>query len=368
MRKINVLMLVPNLRVANGVASFVMNYFLNLNQDEVHMDFALYSDRETPYYKTIKHYGGKIYILPNIKKLTAHIKECNKILSDGQYDIIHDNTLHVSIPMMWCAKHKNIPVRILHSHNSKMGENYVKEIRNRLLLPFLRKLATNYMACSKLAGDAMFKNKEYVIASNVIVLHKYCYDEQSRYRIRKKMKVEEKVVVGTVGRLAEQKNPYFAIKVFEKFSEIYTNAEYWWIGSGSMDDQVKKYIHTRGIDNKVKLLGSTNEVIELYQAMDCFFLPSLFEGLPVTGVEAQAMGLPMVVSDLVTDEMVYTDLVDFVSLNDSIDVWVEHLERAITKKINRRMYNEKLKQSVFSDIDCGQKLINMYQKMLKRGI
>lgn len=104
MKKIKVLMLVPNLFVANGVASFVMNYLRNLNHDEVQVDIASYKEGDSVYYAEVEAAGGKMFFLPGIKNLPEHVKVCNKILSDGRYDIIHDNTLHISIPMMWCAK------------------------------------------------------------------------------------------------------------------------------------------------------------------------------------------------------------------------------------------------------------------------
>lgn len=126
MLKIKVLMLVPNLFVANGVASFVMNYLRNLNHDEVQVDIASYKEGDSVYYAEVEAAGGKMFFLPGIKNLPEHVKVCNKILSDGRYDIIHDNTLHISIPMMWCAKKAGVPVRILHSHNSKWERHLLK--------------------------------------------------------------------------------------------------------------------------------------------------------------------------------------------------------------------------------------------------
>ena len=101
-------MLVPNLFVANGVASFVMNYLRNLNHDEVHVDIVSYKEGDSVYYAEVEAAGGKMFFLPGIKNLPEHVKVCNKILSDGRYDIIHDNTLHISIPMMWCAKKRQV--------------------------------------------------------------------------------------------------------------------------------------------------------------------------------------------------------------------------------------------------------------------
>lgn len=368
MKPLKVLMLVPNLRVANGVSSFALNHYRKLNDGKISMDFALYSDRPSPYYKEIRSNGNKIFILPSIKSLGKHLVACQSILENGQYDVVHDNTLHVSIPMMWCAKNKEIPVRILHSHNTKLGETQKKEVRNRLFLPLLCGLATDYAACSEMAGEAMFGRKPFDIIPNVIPSDNYRFDEKKRQIVREQMDAGRKYIIGTVGRLAEQKNPFFAVEVIKKLHEEMPDTEYWWIGSGGLDNQIKEYIESCGALNYIKLLGSRNDVLDLYQAMDCFFLPSLFEGLPVTGVEAQAMGLPMVVSDTVTDEMVYTDLVDYVSLDESAEVWAKHLKKVLARKVDRGSYSDKLKQSVFSDVGCGERLTNLYIEMLhKRG-
>ena len=362
MKKIKVLMLVPNLFVANGVASFVMNYLRNLNHDEVQVDIASYKEGDSVYYAEVEAAGGKMFFLPGIKNLPEHVKVCNKILSDGRYDIIHDNTLHISIPMMWCAKKAGVPVRILHSHNSKMGETPAKAFRNRFFLPVLRSLATDYAACSQLAGHAMYGDREFTVIPNVIQTEKYRFDPIVRKQVRQNMNAQDKFVVGTVGRLAEQKNPFFAIDVFAELLKKVPNAEYWWAGSGPLQEQVKTYVKEKRLTNYVKLLGSRNDTVELYQGMDVFFLPSFFEGLPVTGVEAQAMGLPMVVSDTVTCEMVYTDLVDYVCLSDTSETWASRLETALRKKTEREQYAERLKQSAFSDVGCGNRLEQVYSR------
>lgn len=364
MKKIKVLMLVPNLFVANGVASFVMNYLRNLNHDEVQVDIASYKEGDSVYYAEVEAAGGKMFFLPGIKNLPEHVKVCNKILSDGRYDIIHDNTLHISIPMMWCAKKAGVPVRILHSHNSKMGETPAKAFRNRFFLPVLRSLATNYAACSQLAGRAMFEDQEFTVIPNVIQTEKYRFDPTMRKSVRQKMNATDKFVVGTVGRLAEQKNPFFAMDVFECLQKQVSNAEYWWVGSGSLDDQVKAYVEKKGLFGKVKLLGSRNDIVDLYQGMDVFFLPSLFEGLSIVTVEAQAMGLPCVVSDVIPPEAEYTELLKRCSLQDSIEAWVEKIRNTQIKKTERKQYQEYLSESVFSDVGCGNRLKKIYERCL----
>lgn len=364
MKKIKVLMLVPNLFVANGVASFVMNYLRNLNHDEVQVDIVSYKEGDSVYYAEVEAAGGKMFFLPGIKNLPEHVKVCNKILSDGRYDIIHDNTLHISIPMMWCAKKAGIPVRILHSHNSKMGETPAKAFRNRFFLPVLRSLATNYAACSQLAGRAMFEDQEFTVIPNVIQTEKYRFDPTMRKSVQQKMNATDKFVVGTVGRLAEQKNPFFAMDVFECLQKQVPNAEYWWVGSGPLEKSVQDYVNQKGLSENVRLLGSRDDVTSLYQGMDVFFLPSLFEGLSIVTVEAQAMGLPCVVSDVIPPEAEYTELLKRCSLQDSIEAWVEKIRNTQIKKTERKQYQEYLSESVFSDVGCGNRLKKIYERCL----
>lgn len=364
MKRIKVLMLVPNLFVANGVASFVMNYLRNLNHEEVQVDIASYKEGDSIYYTEVEAAGGKMFFLPGIKNLPEHVKVCNKILSDGRYDIIHDNTLHISIPMMWCAKRQGVPVRILHSHNSKMGETPAKAFRNRFFLPVLRSLATNYAACSQLAGRAMFEDQEFTVIPNVIQTEKYRFDPTMRKSVQQKMNATDKFVVGTVGRLAEQKNPFFAIDVFKCLQKQVPNAEYWWVGSGPLEKSVQDYVNQKGLSENVRLLGSRDDVTSLYQGMDVFFLPSLFEGLSIVTVEAQAMGLPCVVSDVIPPEAEYTELLKRCSLQDSIEAWVEKIRNTQIKKTERKQYQEYLSESVFSDVGCGNRLKKIYERCL----
>ncbi len=366
MEKIKVLMLVPNLFVANGVASFVMNYLNNMDHDAVQIDVVTYKEGESIYYSEVVDNGGKVFFVSSIKEPIKHLKECRKILEMGQYDIVHDNTLLISIPMMWYAKKTGIPVRILHSHNSKMGETKAKEIRNKFFLPFLRMLATDYAACSHGAGSMMFGCKPFTVITNVIQPDKYKFDGNKRKFVRERMNVQNKSVIGTVGRLAIQKNPFFAVDVFEHLLEKMPNAEYWWIGSETLDEQVKSYVEKKKLADKVKLLGNRDDCVDLYQAMDCFFMPSLFEGLPLTGVEAQAMGLPMVVSDTVTSEMKYTDLITYVSLDAPLEEWVNSLENALHENVDRNKGSASLKNSHFSDVRCGDRLKKLYIKCLEK--
>lgn len=362
---INVLMLVSNLRETNGVASFAVNYFKMVDSKKIHIDFALYADMKSPYYELIQNRGGKIYILPGIKNMRNHIRMCKAILEEGHYDIIHNTTLHITIPMMWCAKKYGVPVRILHSHSSKLGGTHFKELRNKLFVPFLCSLATHYVACSGAAGKALFGNRRFEIIPNVIPVSKYKYDQKRRDAVRASMNAESKIVVGSVGRMAIEKNPYFAIEVFQKLLEVVPNAEYWWAGSGPLDEKIKKYIIQLGLTEKIHLLGSRNDIDSLYQAMDVLLMPSQFEGLGLACIEAQAAGLPCVVSNVVPHEVKVTEMVSFVSLKCEATVWMKQIVNSLSKKNDRYICNKEVERSIFSDSNAGATLYDKYSEFLR---
>lgn len=366
MKPIRVLMVITNLRVSNGVASFAMNYFRRLSEN-VQMDFALLSDIPSPYYDEIKAKGGKIHILPPLAKPAEHFRFCNRIFREEKYDIIHNNLSLKALPIMGVAKANGVPTRIMHGHSSRFSENAVKDRINRILLPLMLNMATDYAACSKAAALTWFKKKKYIIIPNVVSGKRLHYSEEKRAEIREKMNAEEKLIIGSVGRVAAEKNPVFAIGVIADLVKQCPNIEYWWIGSGPMDQTLKEETKRQHCEDHIRILGSRDDVPDLYQAMDLFFLPSLFEGLPVTGVEAQAMGLPCVISDSVTKELVYTDLVKYVSLDAPREEWIETLKGQLKRVPERRSYAAELRGSVFSEEQAGDNLEKIYQRMMRKN-
>lgn len=365
-RKIKVLMIVPNLRISSGVVSFVMNYYRAVDYHKIQMDFAIYWDVPTPNYDEIKKNGGKVYVIPSIKNIREHFRVCERIIRKGNYDIIHDNTLLVSLGLMYYAQKYEVPVRILHSHNSKLGETGLKDFRNKLFMPLLRSMATNYCACSKVAAKGMFGNKKAIIIPNIISTDRYIFNQETREEVRKKFNVSGSFLVGTVGRLAAQKNPFYAIDCIVEAKKIISNLQYWWIGTGPLNEQVKEYVSKKEAGGYIHLLGSRLDIPELYQAMDLFFLPSHFEGLPVTGLEVQAAGLPSLVSDTVSSEFVYTDLVTFFSLNDDIPKITNIIRSLLSKKYDRLIYGQKSRESRFSDGNAGANLLQLYRDMMEK--
>lgn len=370
MNVIKVLMVTVTFGEGSGVNSFIMNYFRSIDHTKVHIDVLAYKESPTgksPYEKEIEAAGGSVFLLPGVKQFPKHIKEIKRILREGNYDIVHDNSLIMTIPLMRICKKEHIKVRILHSHATKLGETPSKEFRNSVLLPLLTRSCNYRCACSDAAGKAMFGEERFCVLPNVIDHERYLLNRESREANRKSHAVSDCIVIVSVGRASQQKNPVFALQVIRQLKEKYPNLAYWWVGDGPLMPLMKETAKELGIDDITTFWGKQSNVRDFYEMADIFFLPSFFEGLPLTGVESQAMGLPSVVSDAVTKEMVYTDLVEYVSLQDPLEQWVAAFEKQIRRIPERRSCTAELRQSCFSIEGAGARLEKAYQEMLEKA-
>lgn len=367
METIKVLILVPDLQICNGVASFAMNYYRKLDHNIVHMDFVVWKDTPTPYYDEIEANGSKVFVLPSLKNFKLHMKECKRILSEGNYDIIHDNTLLISYPIMHEAMKQNVAVRILHSHSSKLGETCVREMRNRFFFPLLKRTATDYAACSEISGRFMFGDKKFDLISNVIFPQKFIFSEKTKIETRREMSAEKKIIIGSVGRIASPKNPLFALEVIKYLVKQNDTIEYWWIGDGPMKNELYDKIVYMRLEQNVKLLGSRDDVADLYQAMDLFFMPSKFEGFPIACIEAQTSGLPCIVSDVLPPELNINENVRFVSLNAPPESWAQAISTALCERVDREKAFEKVNGSIYSDQNAGERLTQYYMGLMQEN-
>ena len=361
-KDIRVLMVIPNFIVANGVASFVMNYYRHVDHNKIHMDFVVFNSTIDKIFKDeVYNNGDSIYYLPCFENLNGYIKKCCKIFEHKKYDIIHDNSLINTIPLMRIAKKYDIPVRILHAHATQFGETKLKELRNRVFFPLLDRYTTHRAACSMAAGTALFGGRDFKLIPNVINGNKYYYNPELRNKIRRKLNCENKRIVLSVGRIAIQKNPIFAVDAVAKAIKRNPNIEYWWIGTAPFEKQLRMHIKEIGCADKIKLLGNRTNVENFYMAADCFILPSLFEGLPVVAVEAQTAGLPCLISNTVTSELAFTNLVKFLPIDKGPDIWADLIENYSVERTRREAEFE---NSIFADINAGENLMNYYYGLL----
>ena len=333
MNKIRVLHMVSTLSNGSGVMGFIMNVYRNINRNKIQFDFIYFDneERSITYIDEILKLGGKVnYITKpnNLRNINEFKNELSEILKKENYKIIHLHEVYLNKFVNDEAK-KVVGAKVIaHSHATKYSDNKIKAIRNKILCFNLKKNVDIFFACSKAAGKflygkkAFYENRVFVI-NNAIEIDKFKYNENIRNKVRKELNLEEKFVIGNIGRFAKQKNHKFLIDIFYEVKKKKENAFLLLIGEGDLRESIEKKIEKLNLRNSVLFLSSRKDVNEILQGMDVFVLPSLYEGLPVSVIEAQTSGLPCIISNKVTDEVNIIDC-KFLSITNA-KVWCKYI-------------------------------------------
>ena len=324
--------------VGGGVEAVVMNYYRHIDKEKIQFDFLIDRDSTNIPYQEIKSLGGNVIIIPPYQKLPQYLKELTKIFKENDYKIVHSHINTLSIFPLYAAKKCNIPIRIAHSHSTSNKKEYKKNFLKNFLRPFSKKYATNYFACTEHAGRWLFGNKEYdngnvYILNNAIDLDKFKYNEKIRIKKRKELNIEnDTLVIGHIGRFVAQKNHTFLIDIFNELHKKKKNSILLLIGQGPLIDEIKQKVEMLGLSDSVKFLGQRDDVNELYNVMDLFLFPSLYEGLGMVLIEAQANGLSCIASTEVPRIVKISKDVSFLELRSSINIWRDEIIKMIGKK------------------------------------
>lgn len=360
--------------LGGGVEAVVMNYYRHLDHSKVQFDFICDDDSTNIPYDEIEKLGGKVILIPPYQKVFKYQKELRRVLREGKYKIVHSHINTLSVFPLYAAKKVGVPVRIAHSHSTTNKKEWKKNLLKQVLRPFSKKYATNYMCCSELAGRWLFGDKAYdegevYLLNNAIDLDKFKYDKKIRDKKRKELGIkEDTIVIGHIGRFVAQKNHTFLIDIFNQFHKKEKNSILLLAGQGPLQEEIKNKVGELGLDDSVRFLGQRNDANELYQAFDVFLLPSLYEGLPVVGVEAQASGLLCFLSDDMTKETKVLDSTAFMSLSNTDDEWATSI---LDNYINfrRKDTTSDITKSNFNIKYETNKLKNKYSELLtKTGV
>ena len=268
-----------------GVESVVMNYYRNIDRNKIQFHFLCDEDSTDIPYEEIEKLGGKVIVIPPYQKLFKYQKELYRIFKENNYKIVHSHINALSVFPLRIAKKAKIPVRIAHSHSTSNKKEWKKNILKMILRPLSKLYANNYFACTEYAGKWLFgkkvvERKELNVINNAIDLKKFKFNENTREDLRKELGIkEETLIIGHVGRFMKQKSNEFLIDVFEEAIKQDNNMYLILVGQGPLEDKIKEMAKEKGIEDKILFLGQRNDVNKLYQAMDIFVLPSLYEGL-----------------------------------------------------------------------------------------
>ncbi len=350
-----------------GVESVIMNYYRNIDRSLVQFDFFVDNDSSLPQREEIERLGGRIYMVPPYQRLFPYIRALVSKFRENRYKIVHSNINTLSVFPLFAARIAGIPIRIIHNHSTAGKGETKKNILKYILRPFAKINATNYFACSEFAAEWIFgkrflENGKVKILKNAISLDKFKYNEELRSQIRRELGVNDKFVIGHVGRFCYQKNHDFLLDIFKAIHDTNANAVLMLIGEGELEEDIKSKADSLGLSNCVKFLGVRNDTYKLYQAMDVFILPSRYEGLPVVGVEAQASGLPCLFSDAMTRETHMLESSVMLNLSESAQKWAK-----ITldyKGFMRNDTSEQLRKQGYDISVQGVQLTELYYEIL----
>lgn len=359
---IRVLQVVNDMRRA-GLETMLMNYYRNIDKNIIQFDFLTHRSSKGAYDDEIVNLGGKIYTAPRLypQNYTSYFKYMKLFFEQHQdYRIIHSHIDAMSYFPLVAAKKNHVPIRISHSHSSKLDIDFKLPIKY-LALKAIPSVATHRCACGELAGKFMYANRDFRIIKNAIDIDKFAFDKEKRIHKRKELKIDNKVVIGHVGRYCYIKNQLFLIEILKKVLEKGNNYHLLLIGQGEDQSKLEEKIQQLNLQNNISLLIDRSDVAELYQTMDIYIMPSLFEGVPVSGIEAQANGLPCIMSNKISTEILITPTTKMLDLKLGADIWAEQI--LSTNLERNRNAKEQVKDAGYDIKTESLKLQNWYLEL-----
>ena len=354
-----------------GEETFIMNVFRDIDRQRVNFGFLYTAPQIGAYGPEIDKLGGKIHHLKlnrlnnkMLKHIDNYVLLKNKLKQlSSKYDYFHIHTQHAMDAYIssLAAYHAGFDIKkiIVHSHNSSTIYNVMT---HRLFKKMLHRLSITRFACGNDAGQWMFGADEFTIIHNGIDLSKFYFRSNIRKEVRKELGWTDKHVIGNIGRFNVQKNQLFLIKTFYEYSKIDKNALLVLIGSGELKDQLIQLREKLNLRNRVQILDSRSDVNRIYQGLDLFVLPSLFEGLPVVLVEAQTSDLPCIISDNITDEIDLLPTIHRLSLRDELNLWSMTYKKILYGRFSRNDTRNVISKAGYDIRDVAKYLQDFYLK------
>lgn len=346
-----------------GAEKIIYDYIIRMSKD-ICCDFIVHTSYKGILEDSLEKRGSKIFhVAPLRDGIISYMSNIKKIIKNGEYNIIHVNQGYKGIAFLAIAKLYGINIRIAHSHMAGIPENLFESFERYICRSIAKFLSTDLFACGNDAASWMwgwrtFKKGKVHIMTNAIPFDHFKFSQENRDRIREELGIKNSLVVGNVARFSYQKNHDFLIKIFNDLLNIQENSVLLLVGRGELENDIHQLVNGYNLNDRVLFLGVRNDVPLLMNAMDIFLLPSRFEGLPVTLVEAQANGLPCLVSDSITKEIKISDRIEFYSLQDNSHLWAKKICEMYKRQANRKM----IQVSENYNIDVSYKKIEEFYR------
>lgn len=355
---------------SGGKKNLVMEYYRHIDRTKIQFDFICDIDSNSIPKKEIMELGGRVYEIAPYQHIFKNMREMRNICKKNRYKIMHSYNGTMNLFSMFVGWQSHIPIRINESISMAHSADKKTVLKN-ILKPFSRMFATHFMANGEICGKWQFGDKLYEsgkvkVFKTVINTDANKYDPKVRTKTRIKLGIENNIVIGHIGRLTEQKNTLFVIDIFNEIVKQNPKAKLLIIGDGNLREAMLEKIKKYDISNNVLYLGRREDIQQFYNAMDCFLLPSLYEGLPVVGVEAETCGLPVFFStEIPRESSACSDLGHFISLDKNAKEWADEILRVTKNNINiRKNRADEVKSAGFDSAVEANKLLCYYEELL----
>ena len=371
MKPIRVLHMIGSLEIG-GSQAMIMNIYRNIDRKRVQFDFVIDKNRGGFFEKEITELGGKIYKMPCFRGTNIHEirKSWDEFLTKhSEYKILHSHVRSYASLYIPIAKKHGLKT-IIHSHSTSNGSGIAAVIKAIMQYP-LRYQADYFFACSDKAGKWLYGKKitmrpNYRMIPNGVDLKRFAFNKEKRDQMRRKLGIAENAfVLGHIGRVTVPKNHKFLVQLFAEYHKENITSKLLLVGDGELFEDVKQQVAHLGINEAVIMVGSKTNTEDYYQAMDVFVFPSLWEGLPVSVVEAQANGLQCLLSDVITHDVDLTDQVQYLPLNEK-NIWLERITYIQKKKRMAATTGNQMKLQPFDSMIVAKKLQDFYLKQDER--
>lgn len=364
---LRILHVVPDMN-SGGIENYIMNMYRRINRDIIQFDFLVHHADEGFFDREITSLGGNIYRIPvlddyNLLKYKNALKE---LFASERFSIVHGHAASLAFFYLGVAEKVGVPFRIVHSHGTS-HLNTPKGYAKKFLFKGAKTHANIRLACSTEAGKYLFGNTDFFLARNAIEAERFKFDIAAREEVRADLCIsDDEIVLGHIGRFNLQKNHSLLVDVFAEYHKSNPKSILLLVGKGELKDKTAEKITSLGLDEDVRFVDVTSVPEKYYSAMDVFALPSLFEGLPLAGVEAQCSGLPCVFSSAITREVEIGGQARYVDLSEDPRKWVQEIED-LTASLANRSECWRLGSSAGFDVNANTKLMESFYLRLANG-
>lgn len=356
-----------------GAETFIMNAYRKIDKTKFQFDFLVYSNDKQDYEDEIVALGGRVLHVPcgsGFKAVFSVLKIKDVIRTYGPYKAIHVQTLLNSAWALLAASSFPEIKRITHSHSTHnvVNPSLSQRLYEKLALSIIRKRTQVMAACGEEAGAYLFgekfKNGGIVLNNGIDMDIHALRDDKAVEAIRTQYGLKGKLVIGSVARFNEVKNHPFMVQIAKAMKEMDVPFRMMFVGNGSGEENIRQMVHCSGLDDEIIFTGLRSDIRDLMFAFDVFLMPSHFEGNPVTLIEAQAAGLPCVVTDVITDKMdLGLGLITKCSLHDSPSVWANAIIAASKNRCNDvQKIRERFRVCEYDAQTTADKLTSIFEK------